>query len=202
LPIDLTLVDAGFRTDAIYGACQAVGLGIYPVMGFGKSAGCAQANFSDVQKRTVDRKPGDGWFLSRKGKVWLVAADADRWKAWEHDRWMTATNNPGALFLFGEPGPDERTLSGEEKDHREYAVQICGEVEIEEPYKDGIRRRWKQKGANHWLDASYYSNVAANMKGVRVVQAGTVPQPRPNAKPQTKLSLARPDGRSFFVTDR
>jgi hypothetical protein len=29
-----------------------------------------------------------------------------------------------------------------------------------------------------------------------------VPQPRPNAKPNTKLSLARPDGRSFFVTDR
>jgi len=76
MPIHLSLVDAGWRTSAVYAACAQAGLGVMPVMGFGKSAGCAQANFADVQHRTQDRKPGDGWFLSRKGRLWLVGADA------------------------------------------------------------------------------------------------------------------------------
>jgi hypothetical protein len=49
MPVELTLVDAGFRTQAVYGACAEVGLGVKPIMGFGKSSGCTQANFSDVQ---------------------------------------------------------------------------------------------------------------------------------------------------------
>jgi hypothetical protein len=40
---------------------------------------------------------------------------------------------------------------------------------VEEPYQDTVRRRWKAKSENtHWLDASYYSDVAANMKGIRL----------------------------------
>jgi hypothetical protein len=49
-PIDLILVDAGWKTDAVYSACVTVGVGIMPVMGFGKSSGCTQANFSLAQR--------------------------------------------------------------------------------------------------------------------------------------------------------
>ena len=43
-------------------------------------------------------------------------------------------------------------------------------MEVEEPYKGTIRRRWNAKSDNtHWLDASYYSDVATNMKGIRLV---------------------------------
>jgi hypothetical protein len=172
MPVELTLVDAGFRTQAVYGACAEVGLGVKPIMGFGKSSGCTQANFSDVQRRSQDRKPGDGWFLSRRGRVWLVCADTDRWKAWEHDRWMTATDKPGSLQLFGEPSPKPDRLSADEKAHHSYARHLCNEIEIEEPYKDTIRRRWKAKSDNtHWLDASYYSSVAANILGIRLIGA-------------------------------
>jgi hypothetical protein len=139
-------------------------------MGVGKSAGCTQANFADVQRRSQDRKPGDGWFLSRKGRLWLVCADTDRWKAWEHDRWMTASSKPGCLTIFGEVSDRPDRLSADEKAHHSYARHICNEVEVEEPYQDTIRRRWKAKSENtHWLDASYYSDVAANMKGIRLV---------------------------------
>jgi hypothetical protein len=170
MAINLTLVDAGWRTAAVYSACAQAGLGVMPVMGFGKSAGCTQANFSDVQRRTLDKKPGDRWFLSRKGRLWLVCADTDHWKAWEHDRWMTAPGKPGCLTLFGQANDKPDRLSADEKAHHSYARHICNEVEIEEPYQDTIRRRWKAKSENtHWLDASYYSDVAANMKGIRLV---------------------------------
>ena len=169
MPVDLTLVDAGWRTNAVYAACAEAGLGVMPIMGFGKSAGCTQANFADVQRRSQDRKPGDGWFLSRKGRLWLVCADTDRWKAWEHDRWMTSPGKPGCLTMFGEASDKPDRLSADEKAHHSYARHICNEVEIEEPHHDTVRRRWKAKSENtHWLDASYYSDVAANMKGIRL----------------------------------
>jgi phage terminase large subunit GpA-like protein len=172
MPVDLTLIDAGWRTTAVYSACAEAGLGVMPIMGFGKSAGCTQASFADVQRRSQDRRPGDGWFLSRKGKLWLVCADADRWKAWEHDRWMTAPGKPGCMTLFGVASERPDRLSADEKSHHSYARHICNEVEIEEPYQDTVRRRWKAKSENtHWLDASYYSDVAANMKGIRLAGA-------------------------------
>lgn len=185
-PVDMTLVDAGWRTTAVYSAVSEAGLGVAPVMGFGKSGGCIQANFHDQQKATRDKKPGDGWFLSKRDKVWLVCADTDRWKAWEHDRWMTSTSKPGTLMIFGVGGEGDR-LSADEKQHHSYARHICNEIEVEEPYKGTVRRRWKEKNENtHWLDASYYSDVAANMKGIKILtqqaRAKVVPSERPSAR--------------------
>lgn len=170
--VDRTLIDAGWRTDAVYSACAEAGGGVWPVMGIGKSSGCVQANFSELQRTTLDRKPGDGWFLSRRGKLWLVNADTDRWKAWEHDRWMTGLDKPGCMTLFGEAGAKPERLSKDERDHHAYARHITNEVEVEEPFKGTIRRRWKAKSENtHWLDASYYANVAAAMEGIRVISS-------------------------------
>lgn len=167
--VALTLVDAGWQTDAVYAACAEAGLGVMPVMGFGKSSGCTRANFSEVQRSTPDRRPGDGYFLSRKGKLWLVCADADRWKRWEHERWMTAPGKPGCAYLFGNPGEPGGRLSSDERDHTSYAHHICNEAEIEEPYKGTIRRIFKAKSPNtHYLDASYYADVGAAIKGIRL----------------------------------
>ena len=66
-----------------------------------------------------------------------------------------------------------------------YAKQIVAEVEIEEVHKGVLRRRWHSKSdKNHWLDASYMANVAASIKGVRLLrqaqtQSPVVPVPRP-----------------------
>lgn len=186
LPIALMLVDAGWKTDAVKTACKQAGLGVYPVMGFGKSSGCAQANFSPAQKQTPTCKPGDGWKLVRKEKVWLVEADADRWKTWEHDRWLTAPGKPGCMYIFGQPNEHPERLSDDEKRHHSYARHICNEVEIEEPHKGTIRRRFKAKSDNtHYLDASYYSDVAASIKGIRVLrpqQPVAAVKPKPNRR--------------------
>jgi hypothetical protein len=185
--IDLTLVDAGWKTSAIYGACVIAGLGVLPVMGFGKSSGCVQANFHDAMKSTVDRKAGDRWFLSRKQKfvkfetksdsninevvsrLWLVCADADHWKGFEHDRWKTGIDSDGSMSVFGIASDDGERMSKDQRDHHSYARHICNEQEVERMHKGVLIRRWEAKSENtHWLDASYYSNVAASIKGIRI----------------------------------
>jgi hypothetical protein len=99
----------------------------------------------------------------------LVCASADQWKAWEHDRWMTAQDKPGCMFLYGEKSADARTLTVEQREHGHYAHHICAEVEVEDVVKGGIVRRWQPKNKeNHWLDASYYADVAAAILGVRM----------------------------------
>jgi hypothetical protein len=178
LTCSLTVIDAGWQTEAVYAACAEAGVGVMPIMGFGQSSGCASANFSHVQKASRDRRPGDGWFLSRRGSIWLVCSDADRWKRWEHDRWMTAPGKPGCMYLFGQPGEPGGRLSHDERGHTGYAHHICNEVEIEEPYKGTVRRRWKAKSDNvHYLDASAYCDVGANIRGFRLGPSTAKPTP-------------------------
>jgi hypothetical protein len=170
-------------------ACRELGLGVMPAMGFGKSAGCARANFSLDQKPREGVIVGDGWTLVEIDKIhwpglWRVNMDADRWKAWEHDRWMSDPAKPGCMFLFGEASDDPKRLSQDEKEHMSYAKQIVAEVEIEEVHKGVLRRRWHSKSdKNHWLDASYMADVAACIKGIRLLrqhqaQPASPPAPR------------------------
>lgn len=176
----LTCVDAGYRTDAVYAAAAQIGKGIYPIMGFGKSAGCeGRASWVSAKKRTTELIPGDNWKLVRKQRIWLCEAYADHWKGWEHDRWRTGPDKPASMRLFGEAHEDGSRLSQDSLSHATYAKQICSEVEIEEPYKGGIRRRWKTVAKdNHYLDASCYCNVAASILGVRMTGSVAVKAPK------------------------
>lgn len=167
-PVSLSLFDAGYRTEAVYAACQQLGAGVMPVMGFGKSSGCTQANFSEAQRSTADKRVGNGWFLSRKSGLWLVCADADRWKAWEHDRWLSDPDKPGALHMWGRPSENPDRLSDDQSAHHSYARHIVSESEVDEVHKGSMRRRWKAKSANnHWLDASWYASVAMSVRGLQ-----------------------------------
>jgi hypothetical protein len=68
LDVRLSLVDAGWRTEAIYEACRQLGLDWRPAMGFGRSNGCVQTSFACPIKSSPDKKVGDRWFLSRRPK--------------------------------------------------------------------------------------------------------------------------------------
>jgi hypothetical protein len=151
-------------------------MGVMPSKGLGKSAGCVSASFTDAQKATRDRTPGDGWFITRCGapgeQLSLVSMDTDRWKAWEHDRWMTDPGQVGALTLFGQPSENTGYLSYDQKSHWQYARHITAEVEAEEIHKGALKRMWKVKSPeNHWLDASYMSDVAANICGIKLLRS-------------------------------
>jgi hypothetical protein len=178
MPIDVTLVDSGWQAATVYQACAEIGLGIYPAKGHGKSHGCATPNFHDQWTRTKDRKPGDGWFQSRlPGGRWLVHCDTDRWKSFEHARWMTPEGKPGAAYLFGEITDEERRyldkrMPRDSKEHHGFARHLTAEVEVEETVRGQLKRFWKVKAGrvqNHYLDASYLADVAASMAGVRLM---------------------------------
>lgn len=171
VPLNLTLIDAGWKTSVIYQACGMLGAKVKPAMGFGRSQGAVQMRFEGPARTTKDRKPGDGWFLKRQaGGQWLVCSDADRWKTFEHDRWQTATDKPGAAFAWGVDDVEGGRLSVDQRGHQVFADQITAESEIEEIDKGKLKRRWKAHRANnHFLDAAYMTSVAANMLGVRLL---------------------------------
>ncbi len=170
--IQKTIVDAGYRTDAIYHFCREAGVSYQAAMGFGKSSGCVKSAFNSPVRVTNDKRPGDGWFLTLRPKgVWLCGMDTDRWKGWEHDRWMTPPDQPGTCLLFGERGIGDR-LSDDQKLHFSFSKHITAEVESESPTKDkGMVRKWKVKSdTNHYFDASYMADVAANMCGITLLR--------------------------------
>ena len=174
--VDLTLVDAGWRTEAIYEACREIGMDWKPAMGFGKSNGCAKTSFTGVVHNTTDKKKGDRWFLSRRpGGTWLVCMDTDFWKSWEHDRWMSDPNKAGTVLLWGESSDRPGRLSQDQKSHFSYSKHLTAEIEVEEVVKGMLKRGWKSKSdSNHYFDASYMSDVAASMLGVRLVRTGSI----------------------------
>lgn len=183
-----TLIDASYQTSAVYSACLAAGAGVYPLMGFGRSHGCAGgAMFRPLQNSQLVRS-FDGGRMKRLDKVWLVETDADKWKAWVHSRWLTAPGEPGCLYLYGQPGEPGGRLSNDERSHTDFANQICNETQAEEMIRGKLQTVWKVKGgqrpANHYLDCLCYSATAAGMKGIRLpiaVTGKTLPAslPRP-----------------------
>lgn len=169
--IDLTLIDAGWRTEAIYESCRELGLDWKPAMGFGKSNGCVQTGWKASAHNTAEKKMGDRWFLSKRTKgTWLVCMDADFWKSWEHDRWMSDPAKNGVMLIYGERSEEKKRRGPIE--HMAYSHHIVAEVETEEVIKNVLKRSWKAKSdSNHYLDASYMNDVAASMLGVRIIRA-------------------------------
>lgn len=196
VPVDMTLVDAGWRTDAVYHACIESRMSVMPCKGFGPNEGGAtQANFREASRITADKVPGDGWFRSRvRNNLWLVAVDSPYWKAWEHDRWKTDLSVSGCMSIFGMPSDDPEKISPDVREHAAYARQITAEVEAEEDRRGRMVKVWKQTAKdNHWLDASVYSNVAASIKGIRIGGASITrtPAPVPVSERPTLQQLAQ-----------
>ena len=174
--VDITLCDARYRPEAIYAAAAELGgKRFFPAMGFGRSQGCVRALFSQANRRvlnaTTNIKPGDNWRIVRKQGIAVCEFDADVWKSWEHDRWMTDFPAPGSLSLHGEAAAERARMSDDQRHHHSYAKHIVNEKEVEEVVKGELKRYWKSYGANHWLDASAMSNVAASMGGIRLLAA-------------------------------
>jgi hypothetical protein len=184
----ISTFDCRWKTDAVLAGVVKAGIGVHGIMGIGQSAGCVKGKFRDVITNSPTRRkcgtPGayEELHSGPYGKVWVIHADADRWKGFEHDRWMSPKDKPGCMYLFGEPSDSPERLSADERAHEEYARQICAEIEVEEDHK----RKWIEKGKeNDYLDASWHSDVTAAMKGVRVLPAGVAkraPSERPTAQ--------------------
>ena len=65
---------------------------------------------------------------------------------------------------------------------------------MEEIHKGSLRRVWKAKSENtHWLDASYYANVAANMRGIRLSSSAP---PKASEHTTANTAAAAPESES------
>lgn len=184
--IALTLIDCRWRKDAVIQACkilQAAGFAIMPSMGHGQSRGCISTRYSAPAHGNDDTQIGDGYYLRRSEGVWIFHVDTDRWKRWEHDRWLTPPTRPGTLLMWGNGQADSDRLSDDEKAHHAYAHHIVGEREVQEMVRGEIIQRFKAKTENvHWLDASYLSDAAARAKGICLLKSVPAAKKRPKQR--------------------
>ena len=203
LESQLNLIDSKWRKEAIFRFCDEAGWGWYPAIGYGRSSGCAGPNFREPVRSNPDKVMSwQAFSAPRSDGGWMVHINADHYKAWEHDRWMSDPRRPGALLLFGEPGHGTRRseMSSDEKGHLSYAHHICAEVEVEEPIRGIMKRYWKTKtNNNHWLDASYRADCAAAMCGIRLYG---MPAPIIIEESPAQPMVTMPNGEPFCVLDR
>lgn len=172
-PIDLVLIDAHYRMEAVYRFCAEVGeRGYRPAWGIGQSGdGATRASFTMPRQDQKTKKLGDHWFVSKQPSgIWLVCIDSDHWKRWKWDRYMTPTDRPGTFLLYGDTGSIHVAMS----------KHLTAEEEVEEFIRGkGLKRVWKQISRNnHWFDADYMSAVAASMLGIRLLGARAPAAPR------------------------
>jgi hypothetical protein len=201
LVIQLNLIDSKWRKEAIFRFCDEAGQSWYPAIGYGRSMGTIAPNFREASSPNKVM----GWqsfSAPRTDGGWLIHSNADHYKAFEHDRWMSDPRNFGGFLLYGEPGRGTRRseMSDDEKGHMGYAHHICAEIEVEEPIRGVMKRYWKEKTKNnHWLDASYRATLAAAWCSVRLygMPAPVLDEPVEQAPP-----LTMPDGSPFFVLER
>lgn len=197
----LSLFDARWQQDAVVRGAKDCGLGVKAMIGIGKSGGCVSGTFKELVHNTADmRKCGTSGAFEKihvgdYGKAWVVHVDADRWKGFEHERWMTAQDRPGCMFVFGEDKSGEHgVLSADEHVHDQYAAHICGEIEAEVMVKGFPVRKWiANGGACDWFHASYISDVAAAMQGIRII--GTATATRNNRPVMSLAQMAKAAGR-------
>jgi hypothetical protein len=177
VPVDLTLVDAHWRSDAVIQFCRQSGPHWMASMGLGSNSSCVGKTYTQPIRVTQDKRPGHHWYRSHKGRgIWVIMLDANYWILWEHDHWMRDLQSPGALWLFG-VGPNEEEirrgrLSFDQYNHKTYAMHITAQRQLAELRAGKVVFVWKEiRHEDHFLDASKLASVAADMKGVNLTGA-------------------------------
>lgn len=153
--VDLVLIDCGYRGDVIYQFCNEMGGDYRPAMGMGESAGApTKAKYRPTGRSSGTKRLGDHWCLTKhpEKRQWFVLMDADHWKRWVHDRFLTPIDRPGSLLLFG----------SEARPHIGYAKHLTAEEEVGGKWVQTHRQ-------NHWFDATYMAAVAGNMRGIQLL---------------------------------
>ena len=181
VPVNLALVDAGYASDGVYAfVVDCGGRGVAPFHGVG-----------DVGDKRAKLQSADGkewkWYPQQSG-VWLMMANADYWKTWLHERYLTPPDRHGSLSLFG----------SDRKTHISYSQHKVAEVEeVEFVQGRGLRKRWNKRSRdNHWFDSTYMASVAAAEKGIRLM-----PQPLPPTAARNRKGTPAGKNNRFISRD-
>lgn len=165
----IVLIDAGsgIHMPAVYQFCKELKAPFVPSKGFGTGRG--RSNFY-AGKASPTRRIGDRWSKVNQpaSGIWLHEFDADYWKKFVHQRFMTPTLGDDGSYRCGSLSLWKSDLSHR---HAKFARQIEAEqwVEVFERGK-GTKGGWEAVHKdNHFLDASAMAMVGLSMLGVRVV---------------------------------
>lgn len=198
VPLDLVLVDSGTYTDGVYQFIRQTGATVYvPSKGFADGRGSSPFNLG---KAANDRRVGNHWFVHKQPNgIWLYGFDADYWKHFVHERFLTPTYDDKGEMRQGTLSMWKPTAN---HNHMRFARSIVAEEWTEEFIKGkGWKRQWvKRNKENHWLDSTVLASVAADMRGVTVMSK-THPKDR---TPRQRRAIAlnsgarRPDGRRWM----
>jgi len=196
--LDLVLVDSGDGTtqSAVYEFLKQVG-------GTPYMASKGVGSYRRPTPKDDERLVGDYWDASKQKDhgLWLYNMDADHWKHFCHERWLTPCLNDemqiraGSLSLW---------KPAQSNDHHSFSRHIVSEIWTTE-FIEGVKGQksyWRKNNKNnHWLDCMYMCCAAAEMCDVRLMtheQART-----PVAQQQNNHErFTTPDGRPFLITER
>lgn len=195
----LSLVDAGYESDAVYAFCRdpETGIRFRPALGRGQSQHDKRMrNYRRPTKLGAEVKVIGpdyhvGWVP--KERLFRVESSADAWKMFAQERLRTSTELPGALELYH---------SNDRNEHVALSKHFAAERPRQEfvPGK-GTQLVWEVLSrTNHWLDCLYMACVAAHLCGVRVLTEAS-PAAAPEAVEKPK-GLLTPDGRPYLITER
>lgn len=157
---------------------------------FAASKGWSEGKYRSHKQESAVRS-GDNWYSVRlkKQKIFLYHFNADYWKNWVHQRFLTQTYgengiNPGTLSLFE---------MDNEPDRKDLAEQIVSE-EYREEFKKGKGKRsgwYPLRESNHYFDAMVLASVAASVLGVRMFEAEQAPPNTPRRPPKPRQQSSR-----------
>lgn len=163
------LVDSGYRPDDVYQFCTLYSDRIRP------SKGSSHQMTTLYTLNAIDKDMGKYAVLK------LALVDTTMAKDFIFARLQREPNVKGS---WNEPKDIDRM----------YADQICSEQKVPVARKDGRYieeyRQVVSNAANHWLDCSVYSYVAAEWAGVRYVKAETPETPMETEAVQTNNWLS------------
>lgn len=196
VPVQVTLVDARYGTDAVVAACAeitAAGYGLWiPCMGHGQSYGNVSAAYRPMTFSSDSVQPGSHYYLKRGERGAVIAHhDADFWKLRVFSSWLADPGQPGAATLFGVMTPEEQAklhlqLAAAMKAHISFCKHQTAERYGETVKNGAIVDAWSKapgRVANHFLDAFALCHLGAGMKGVNLLKQR--PQPAvPNNSPK------------------
>ncbi len=102
MELDWALADAGYMIDIVYTWARESGHGL--LASIGRSAGQQRQQYVSKQTTTGPSVvvAGGGYHINHLpvAQTHLVEIDADHWKTWVHQRFLTPMGNAGAMTLF------------------------------------------------------------------------------------------------------
>ena len=156
VPIDLVVIDSGYKPETVASAIRACGQGarIWPSKG---------VPFGPAKKPFGEYKPESGMILGRDWRRYVTKAvsmltleiDVNRWKSFCRDRVLGKPGDPGSWSLFG----------ADPREHQLFADHLASQFPTEVSGPWGKMEQWASPPAkpdDHWWDNLVDALCAAN----------------------------------------